>query len=468
MLSAGCGRSVPSGALVVVERPAITANSTPLGNVLDQRYPAGTRIVLIAPPFQSAQAKILSGGLIAAGEVVVCPAGDCAVFSGKAEASGPWQIYRADVHGRRLQRMTDMPGGAMHPTFIANHELVYCSPVPKPTDACSTAHISDLYAQAPGGQPRRLTFGTSSAFEPTAMQDGRILFVSALPSRKGCENKPDFALFTINNDGTELTPFALDHDGAPLIRRPRELPDGRVTFLAATHEAPDQCRAETVRKARPFATRAPLSTAIISRTTSVARDREGRFLVCAEISKAGRSTAALFRLGPDDKALSEPLFLDPSWDIVEAESVSSSIAPMGHMSAIMAGKNIGTVLCLNANFIRPTTNGTTAVRAERVRVLTTDAGAGVRLLGEVPLQADGSFMAEVPADIPLGFESVDAQGQVVQYLPPTVWVRPAENRSCIGCHEPFNRSPRNIRPLAATLPPAACFEQKPVHSVSQR
>jgi hypothetical protein len=31
-------------------------------------------------------------------------------------------------------------------------------------------------------------------------------------------------------------------------------------------------------------------------------------------------------------------------------------------------------------------------------------------------------------------------------------VRPAENRSCIGCHEPHNRSPYNHRPLAVNAP----------------
>jgi hypothetical protein len=62
-------------------------------------------------------------------------------------------------------------------------------------------------------------------------------------------------------------------------------------------------------------------------------------------------------------------------------------------------------------------------------------------------------MAEVPSDIPLGFETMDAAGEVLMRLPPTVWVRPGENRSCVGCHEPHNRSPRNIRPLAAQQPP---------------
>ena len=73
-------------------------------------------------------------------------------------------------------------------------------------------------------------------------------------------------------------------------------------------------------------------------------------------------------------------------------------------------------------------------------------------LGEVPVQADGSFLAEVPADMPLGFETLDENGRVLRREAPMIWVRPAENRSCIGCHEPHNRSPHNHRPLAVNAP----------------
>ena len=62
------------------------------------------------------------------------------------------------------------------------------------------------------------------------------------------------------------------------------------------------------------------------------------------------------------------------------------------------------------------------------------------------------FMAEVPADVPLGFEALDENGRVLRREAPMVWVRPGENRSCIGCHEPRNRSPHNHRPLAVSVP----------------
>ena len=76
----------------------------------------------------------------------------------------------------------------------------------------------------------------------------------------------------------------------------------------------------------------------------------------------------------------------------------------------------------------------------------------ISALGEVLVQADGSFLAEVPADMPIGFESLDENGRVLRNEAPMIWVRPAENRSCIGCHEPHNRAPHNHRPLAVSVP----------------
>ena len=88
------------------------------------------------------------------------------------------------------------------------------------------------------------------------------------------------------------------------------------------------------------------------------------------------------------------------------------------------------------------------------------------MLFRSPLRADGSFLAEVPADTPLGFESLDADGRVLHRLAPSLWLRPGENRSCLGCHQPYNRSPRNLRPIAASFPPIL-LKEKP-QTVAQK
>ena len=62
-------------------------------------------------------------------------------------------------------------------------------------------------------------------------------------------------------------------------------------------------------------------------------------------------------------------------------------------------------------------------------------------LGTVPLAADGSFYVEVPADRPLAMQAVDGEGRAVINEMSWVYVRPGEQRSCVGCHAASSSAP---------------------------
>ena len=462
----GCHHSTPPGAMVLSQTP-LTATAAPTQDALDLRYPPGSRVVFAVPPFRTGDVRLLSKGLLAAGEPIVAPDGRRVFFSGKAEAHSSWQIYQAGENGRP-EAVTAMPGGAMNPAIIANGDLVFSSPVPKAGETWKTDRPAALHAKPISGLPRRLTFGTAAAVEATVLDDGRILFVSARPMTNRSA-PPELGLFTINNDGTEFTAFALDRDGAPQVRRPRALPGGRVAFVAAADDRAGEARAEVVRTARPFASRAALFSFSVGGCESIEPERDGTLLACLEtrglLGRRMRGAFAVFRLGPDAAVPGAPVFFDPAWNNLDATPVVARPRPMGHVSAMKPAAKFGTILCLDANFTRWGQADARSAKAEKVRVIGEVKAGQTRVLGEVGLQADGSFMAEVPPEISLGFEALDAQGAVVRRLPPAVWVRPGENRSCIGCHQPYNRSPRNIRPLAASQPatrleiPAAATRQ---------
>ncbi|MCU0981880.1 MAG: hypothetical protein MUF25_22235, partial [Pirellulaceae bacterium] len=301
---------------------------------------------------------------------------------------------------------------------------------------------------------RRLTFGVSAAVEPTVLNDGRILFVSAKPAT-GTNAEPSLGLYTVNNDGTEVAAYALNRDGAPWVNRPRELQNGWVGFIAAG--GPGASFAEGVRTARPFNSRKRLFGFDVARCRSVESGLNGAVLACLQTPEpeaaAKDCSLAVFEIKAGDNILTPPLFDDPAWHDIEAMRPGTRPAPLGHISAMSPAKGFGTILCLNANYSRERQDDGKPLRtASRVRVTSPDADGGTKSLGDVPLRPDGSFMAEVPADRPLGFESLDESGTVIHRLPPYLWVRAGENRTCIGCHEPSNRSPRNLRPLAVNQP----------------
>jgi hypothetical protein len=442
---AGCRKAVPPGALVLTQSPA-SATGAPGPDLLDVRYPANSRIVLAEAPPAPRRAQLLSEGLSAAGGPVISYDGQRVFFVGKTAAGNDWQIYQKDLAGGRIERLTSMPGGAMDPTLLPDGSLVFASPVPGIDGTHSSGPPSALYVQSPGGRPRRLTFSPRRITDPTLLSDGRILFISTQPA--GSNSFPGPALFTINNDGTEITIFASLEDPALAIQQPRLLADGRVVFLVSKSGSRSPSgSAEFVRMARPFHSRAPLFPGGKSSVRSVQPANNGNLLVCAENVPGAAVPLALFLVSPDAATLGAPLLAEPDWNECEAVEVSPHPWPMGRLSNVDPTKSTGKVLCLNANFSSDYPGGTMPV-ATHVRVLAETSPGKICALGKAPVQTDGSFLVEVPADVPLGFETLDENDRVLRREEPMLWVRPGENRSCIGCHEPHNRSPKNHRPLA--------------------
>ena len=65
--------------------------------------------------------------------------------------------------------------------------------------------------------------------------------------------------------------------------------------------------------------------------------------------------------------------------------------------------------------------------------LTMDEGAAV--LGEAPVYADGSWLADVPPYIPMHLQPIDKFGLAIRNQ--RLWIQgmPGEDRRCVGCHE---------------------------------
>ena len=346
LAGAGCGKPAPpTGALVLTQSP-VAAAATPATDILDLRYPPGSRVVLMKAPLGSGQVQILSEGLPAAGDPIVSYDGQRVFFAGKASAAGDWQIYQEELAGGRPQMLTSMPGGAMSPVLLPTGSLVFAAPVPNIGGPNYSQPPSALYVQSPGGQPRQLTFSSRSISEPTMLADGRILFVSTLPPEVSYAGSGP-ALFTVNNDGTEITAFTGPEDPASAIQRPRLLADGRVVFLVSKSGSN---LAGFVRMARPFQSRAPLFPGVPAHVSSVEAASNGDLLVCAENASGAKNSLALFRVSPTATTLGTPLLADPAWNNCEAVEVSPHRQPMGRLSTMDLTKSTGKILCLDANF----------------------------------------------------------------------------------------------------------------------
>ena len=88
-------------------------------------------------------------------------------------------------------------------------------------------------------------------------------------------------------------------------------------------------------------------------------------------------------------------------------------------------------------------------------------GTLARILGTVPLAADGSFFVEIPADRLIHFQVLDSDRRVVGNQLIWMYARPGETRGCVGCHEMPDSTPdlRHAPPLSVGYPPIRCLPE---------
>jgi hypothetical protein len=194
----------------------------------------------------------------------------------------------------------------------------------------------------------------------------------------------------------------------------------------------------------------------------------------------GRRSHGVYRMDPGS-GRRKAVFDDPQYDDVQAQDVAARPEPDGRSSVVKPANPTGTLYCLNVfesdlptgQWLRPGT-------PLRLRVLegiprrtaevspTADnqpSPSGVppllarRFLGEIDVEDDGSFNIQVPPNIPIELQLIDADGLALRSCS-WIWVRNNETRGCIGCHEDGERAPENrfvqaVRKpsIGLTLPP---------------
>jgi formylglycine-generating enzyme required for sulfatase activity len=77
-----------------------------------------------------------------------------------------------------------------------------------------------------------------------------------------------------------------------------------------------------------------------------------------------------------------------------------------------------------------------------------------RVLGTVPVEADGSANFVIPANTPVSIQPLDAEGKALQVMRSWMTAMPGEVLSCVGCHEQQNTSPPPRQTLAAQREPS--------------
>ncbi len=416
--------------------------------------------------------KPLSAGFHSAADPDVSFDGGRILFAGRREAGDDWNVFEMNVDGSGVRQITRDRGDCRSPGYQSTlytivspapwYQLTFVSSIPGAMNECGSGPSTSLYScKLDGTAVRQLTFNLSSDMDPYLLPDGRLVFASWQRARLDDDPWGRVGLFGINIDGTDCAAFCMEQ-GNRIKQMPCVTTKGLVVFVEADN-VPWHAGGTlgSVRMRRPLHSYRPVTRADQGWFHSPAPLPDGRVLV-SHMSSTSDSTYGLYVLDPES-GCPDMVFDDPQWHDIQAKVICARPEPDGRSSVVTEEDPNGKLYCLSVY-----TNDLKDPRwlphgsVKRLRVLEgipvrERPGAGVpavaqrRILGEVPVAADGSFNVEIPANTPIELQILDDHGMALRRCG-WVWAKNHEPRGCIGCHEDGELTPENVLADALTRP----------------
>jgi hypothetical protein len=467
--------------IVLTQLPAagLSESRQPMaGGTLRPLLGEGARLVVLRP---DGVVRVLSEGFHSAADPDVSFDGAKLLFAGQRAAGDRWNIFEMNVDGSEIRQVTQADGDCRNPSYQSTlytivsakpwYQLTFVASLPETLNECGLGTAASLYScKLDGTALRRLTFNLSSDTDPYLMPDGRLVFAGWQRARLNHGPWGRIGLFGVNIDGADYAAFCTE-EGKRIKQMPCVTTKGLVVFVETDHvESHGGGSLGSVTTRRPLHSYRSVTGAEQRVFRSPAPLPDGRILVSC-LSTDGQGTYGLGILDPQSGRF-DPLFDDPQWHDIQAKVVAPRPEPDGRSSVVSEEDPNGKLYCLSVytNDLKEPDLPRGSVK--RLRVLEgiplraggaerhgIPALAQRRMLGEVPVAADGSFNIEVPANTPIELQILDDKGMALRRCG-WIWAKNHEPRGCIGCHEDGELTPENIMVEALkrssvklTLPP---------------
>ncbi len=435
------------------------------------------------------------------------------------EKDSGFHICEINVDGTGFRQLTDGNCNDVDPCYLPDGRIAFVSDRSGHQEYYHQERSRSVYVMEPDGSNiQRVTYNPNQDYDPLVLSDGRIAYTSYrfygqdgsgdIYHRGSDLNRIETQLRAINPDGTgdalvygamrgdfyvplRPMPDGLQDSGSSFRRGGsyhigvsvswvREFPDGRLVCVTPAGLSIVEPAAD------PLACEVPFFPELVN----IAGGEEVYIHSHDELNPIGRYTSPypadngrvfvsyapwwdtgfdaygiyLFDMETRERTL---IYDDPRLSDVDPVALVPRPVPrrLEPDIADRGDKPTGTILCLSV-FNSDLEWNRAAVRYVRVLGATltghaTNANAAFEshVLGTLPLQSDGSFNVEVPADRPVRFQLLDGDGNVVLHETAFNYVRGGETLSCLGCHEAKGTTPGQSQPLAASLPPYPALER---------
>jgi hypothetical protein len=302
--------------------------------------------------------------------------------------------------------------------------------------------------------------------DPVVLPDGRLVYAGWLrhSTTRGAQGR--VPLVGVNEDGTDYQVYAGD-EGLRVKQMPTPTANGLVVFVEADEIAGDGSgRLASVRQSRPLHSYRSLTSASEGFYRAPAALPDGRVLVAwrpgARGTDAAATTFGIYRFDPATGAR-ETAFDDPVWHDVQAKLVAPRPMPDARSSVVREDDPEGKLYAIDVD-IHDLGAKLAQGQAKSLRVVegvpaSDSRPAARRLLGTIPLAADGSFQVQIPANTPVQLQLLDSDGLALRSSA-WIWVRNHAAQGCVGCHEDPERTPPN-RFVSALQSPAPVLNPPP-------
>ncbi len=432
----------------------------------------------------------------------------------KSDLQDDYHLYEMDLATRAIRQLTDGLGVADYEAcYLPDGDILFNSTRCVQIVDCWWTEVSNLYrCDADGRFLRRITFDQVHDNYPTVTGDGRILYTRWEYNDRG-QIYPQ-PLLQMNPDGTNQTEFYGANSWFPTtILHARNVPGTQQVLAIATgHHSRQTGKLILIDPARGRQENEGVQLVAPQRDTPAVKiDAFGQQGELFQYPYPLSETDCLVTyhpvgwpwkhgdLGPrfgiywmSIDGRRERLVDDPQLPCSQAVPVRQR--DVGHLrpSSVDYRQSTGTCYVQDV-YAGPGLSGIPRGTIKTLRVVAIDfrvAGIGSNrnrgpgggalistpiaigngawdpkvILGDATVHEDGSACFEVPARTPVYFQLLDQRGHMVQTMRSWTTIQPAENASCVGCHEHKNSTP------VADLPPTVALrigpeQLRPLHDI---
>jgi Hydrazine synthase alpha subunit middle domain/WD40-like Beta Propeller Repeat len=379
------------------------------------------------------------------------------LFSYRQAESPYYHLCEINLDGTGLVQLTDGPYDDIEPTYLPDGQIIFSSSRCHGWVPCGFYQTTVLFrCDAHGKNIRKLSSNITPENTPWVLRDGRVLYMRWEYVDR---NQVSFQhLWTIRPDGTGSMVYYGNQfrGGVYLDAKPIPGTDQVLFVDSPGHGQADHAGTLAVVDPRG----GPDSRALLTHLAGPGGNCCDPYPLAADcfLYASGRTILVTDSLGHGQPIYTLPAEV-PNQLIVQEPR---PIAPRPREPVLPPQVDLGqTTAHLLLSDVYQGRNMSGVCRGEVKRLLVLEqlprpaaffrgqlpfsfGGSFTlkRILGEVPVEDDGSAYFEVPASRSLFFVALDQNGMAVKRMQSFVTLQPGELAGCVGCHEPRTEAPR--------------------------